>query len=102
MGQSPIGSEWTSCFATFVDGDERAFETKVRFRFLVLCSFTRPPHQLLPHDVPVDDARLRSFETAVEVHGGLHIAMSEHAPDKLILARPVFQNDRRGSVPELV
>src|SRR5215213_3563004 len=103
MGQSPNGSERTSCLATLAGADvERASETKGCFRFLGLCRFTRPPHQLLPHDVAIDDTCLRGFEAAVEVHGGLHIAMSEQAPDQFILTWPVFQNDRSSRVAELM
>jgi hypothetical protein len=57
---------------------------------------------LLHHDLAEDLARLNVFEAGIRVDRGLHVPVSEKPPEKLELARSMLENDRSGSVAELV
>src|ERR1035438_6031795 len=47
-------------------------------------------------------ARLRRLQAAVEIDGGLDVAVPEQAPHDLIFPRPVLQNDRGTCMAELM
>src|SRR6267142_336655 len=58
-------------------------------------------------DVVADDLaerliRLRRFQAAVEIDGGLDIAVAEQAPHDFVLTGEVLEIDRRAGMPELM
>jgi len=48
---------------------------------------------MLHDDLAEDFARVDIFQPDIGVDGGLHVAMAEELPDKLVLARTGLENE---------
>src|SRR5262245_50178778 len=57
---------------------------------------------MLHDDLAEDFARVDVFQPDIGVDGRLYVAVAEKSPDKLILARPMLENNCACGVPELM
>jgi hypothetical protein len=57
---------------------------------------------MLQYDLAEDLARLNILQADIGIDRRLHVAVTENAPDELVLARPTLEDDSRRGMPKLM
>src|SRR5476651_2608793 len=57
---------------------------------------------LFPHELAEHRRCLCCLQTAVEIDGGLDVAVAEQTPHRLIVTRVILEIDRGSGMPELM